>query len=59
MQYRKLWLGLVMVIGLSFAVLGYYGYEIYIQAPPIPQKVITEDGAVLFTGDDIRDGQNV
>ena len=59
MQYRKLWLGLVLVIGLSFAVLGYYGYQIYIQAPPIPQRVVTDDGALLFTGDDILDGQNV
>jgi nitric oxide reductase subunit B len=43
----------------SFAVLGYYGYEIYHKAPPIPDKVVTSDGTVLFTGQDIRDGQNV
>jgi nitric oxide reductase subunit B len=43
----------------SFAVLGYYGVEIYRQAPPIPEKVVTEDGTVLFTGQDIKDGQNV
>lgn len=59
MQYTKLWLGLIGVIVLSFAVLGYYGREIYRQAPPIPERVVTTDGVVLFTGQEIRDGQNV
>jgi nitric oxide reductase subunit B len=44
---------------ISFAVLGYYGIEIYRQAPPIPDKVVTTGGQVLFTGQDIKDGQNV
>jgi nitric oxide reductase subunit B len=43
----------------SFAVLGYYGVEIYRQAPPVPDKVVTTGGKVLFTGQDIKDGQNV
>src|SRR5690606_23075876 len=43
----------------SFAVLGYYGTEIYRLAPPIPDQVTTDDGQVVFTGDQIRDGQNV
>jgi nitric oxide reductase subunit B len=43
----------------SFAVLGYFGREIYREAPPIPDRVLTDDGEVLFTGQDIRDGQNV
>jgi nitric oxide reductase subunit B len=59
MQYAKLWLGLIGVIVLSFAVLGYYGGEIYRQAPPIPERVVTTDRVVLFTGQDIKDGQNV
>lgn len=59
MQYRKLWIGFGLVIVLSFAVLGYYGGEIYRQAPPVPEKVITTDGTVIFTGQEIRDGQNV
>ncbi len=59
MGYGKLWFGLWVVIGVSFAVLGYYGREIYRQAPPIPEQVVTEQGDVLFTGQDIRDGQNV
>lgn len=56
---KKLWIGFAFVVGISFAILLYYGYEIYQQAPPVPEKVITTDGIVLFTGQDIKDGQNV
>lgn len=60
MGYRKLWLGLWAVIVLSFAVLGYYGREIYRQAPPVPEAVVVHPaGDTLFVGQDIRDGQNV
>ena len=59
MSTRKLWLGFITIMTLSFAVLLYYGREIYRQAPPIPDKVITADGKLLFTGQDIKDGQNV
>ena len=58
-SYRKLWLGLFCVIGLSFLGLAYFGSEIYRQAPPIPARVVTAGGEVLFTGQDIKDGQNV
>ena len=47
-----------MVI-ISFSVLGYFGYEIYQNAPSIPEKVVASDGTLLFTGQDIKDGQNV
>src|SRR6266581_6496237 len=59
MRYAKLWVGLSVVIITSFAVLGYFGREIYRQAPPIPERVVTTEGVVLFTGQDIKDGQNV
>jgi len=58
-SYKKLWLSLATVITLSFVVLGYFGWEIYRTAPPIPARVVTPDGTVLFTGADIQDGQNV
>ena len=58
-SYKKLWLSLISVMVLSFLVLGYYGTEIYRQAPPVPKRVVTTDGTVLFTGQDIKDGQNV
>jgi nitric oxide reductase subunit B len=59
MQYARLWTGFLVVVVASFAVLGYFGVEIYQQAPPVPERVVTTDGRVLFTGQDIRDGQNV
>ncbi len=59
MHYAKLWLGLGLVAVMSFSVLGYYGREIYHQAPPIPERVVTPDGAVVFSKQDILDGQNV
>jgi len=58
-RYLKLWLALAAVLVVSFTVLGYFGAEIYRKAPPIPDRVVTEAGQVLFTGQDIRDGQNV
>jgi nitric oxide reductase subunit B len=58
-NYRKLWAWLIGVMVASFLVLGYYGWEIYRVAPPIPERVVTTDGRVLFTGQDIKDGQNV
>ncbi|MCF8371684.1 MAG: nitric-oxide reductase large subunit [Bacteroidales bacterium] len=59
MNTRKLWIGLIVVMAVSFGVLGYYGFEIYRDAPPIPEKVVAPDGKVLFTSQDIKDGQNV
>jgi nitric oxide reductase subunit B len=56
---RKLWLALGSLLVLSFAVLLLMGGEIYRQAPPIPDAVISEDGTVLYTGDDIRNGRRV
>lgn len=59
MNYKRLWLGFGCVVVLSFCVLGYYGAELYRQAPPVPDRVVTPDGQVIFTGQDIKDGQNV
>lgn len=59
MKHRRLWIAFLAIMTGSFAVLGYYGFEIYRKAPPIPEKVITADGQTLFTRQDIQDGQNV
>lgn len=59
MEERRLWVALAIVLMGSFAVLGFFGREIYQEAPPIPERVVSESGRVLFTGQDIRDGQNV
>ncbi|MBS0340044.1 MAG: nitric-oxide reductase large subunit [Proteobacteria bacterium] len=49
------WLGLIFV--LSFGALGYLGWQIYLAAPPIPTQVVTADGDLLYTGDQIQLGQ--
>lgn len=59
MQYKKLWIVLALVFFGSFAVLGYYGGEIYQTMPPIPEKIATEDGATVYTKQDIQEGQNI
>ena len=59
MTPKKLWLALAAVIIGSFAVLGFYGVEIFREMPPFPNKVVTENGETLFEGQDIKDGQNV
>jgi nitric oxide reductase subunit B len=59
MKTYKLWFGFIAVIVIAYSVLLFYGLEIYRQAPPIPEKVVTESGQVLFTGQDIKDGQNI
>jgi nitric oxide reductase subunit B len=57
--YKKLWILFSLVVVISFLVLGYFGHEIYQKAPPVPDKVVTITGKVIFTGQDIKDGQNV
>ena len=41
--YKKLWFTLIGVLIVTFSLLGYYGAEVYRQAPPIPgrQRVVT------------------
>jgi len=59
METKKLWIIFISILIICFAVLGFFGYEIYLQRPPIPERVVTADGQLLFTGQNIRDGQNV
>jgi nitric oxide reductase subunit B len=59
MQYRKLWITLGVVVFSSFTILGIAGYKGIQSAPPIPEKVVTSTGTLLFTGEEIRNGQNV
>src|SRR3569833_3032114 len=54
---RRLWQCLAVVFVLSFGVLGWLGREIYLAAPPIPQRVIAEDGKALYDGTQIEEGQ--
>ena len=56
----KGWLQAVLVVMLAgFTVLGILAYRTYTAGAPVPVKVMTPDGELLFDGDDIMDGQQV
>ena len=56
---RKYWLGFVAVIVVGFSVLGWAGWRIYQQKPPIPDRVVSADGRVIIDRGEIAAGQNV
>ena len=56
---RKLWLGLAALLIVTFGVLLWAGGEIFRTAPPIPERVLTQDGAVVYTRGDIDEGRQV
>ncbi len=54
----KVWLQAAVVVFLvGFFVLGLLAYRTYTSDPPIPQRVVDPAGGVVFTSDDIREGQ--
>ncbi len=59
MNTKRLWTGFILVMLISFSILGYFGTEIYRKAPPVPEKVVTPDGTILMTAAEIKDGQNI
>jgi nitric oxide reductase subunit B len=56
---RRLWIFFGAVLVLSFSVLGWIGTRIYEEAPPIADRVVTTEGAVVCEPGDIAAGQNV
>ena len=56
---RKLWLGLTALLAASFATLLWVGGEIHRHAPPLPERVVSETGELLFTRSDIETGRTV
>lgn len=58
MPYYRLWWILVAVLTVTFGILGFYGSEIYRQAPPIPAQVVTTSGETLMTSEDVMRGQS-
>ena len=50
---RKLWAGLAVLLIASFAALLWVGSEIHRQAPPMPERVVSTDGSVVYTRQDI------
>jgi nitric oxide reductase subunit B len=56
---RGLWIGLVLVLVGGFTLLGWLGFQIYQEAPPLPERVVTTDGRVLIGRGEVSRGQNV
>lgn len=56
---KKLWIALGVVLVGTFTILGLFGREVYRQAPPIPERVVTESGVELMSKDQILRGQRV
>ena len=56
---KRLWLALALLLSTGFGVLLWMGGEIYRHQPPVPEKVVTQSGQVLFTRDDIQTGRTV
>ena len=56
---KKLWLFLAFLLFVSFGVLIWSGNQIYQQAPPMPEKVLTSDGQLLYSRAEIEKGRQV
>ena len=48
-----------LVILFGFTVLGFLAFRTYETGPPIADKVMSQDGKLLFTGDDVIAGQKL
>ena len=56
---RKLWIGLISLLVVAFAVLLIMGGEIYRKAPPVPERVVANGGDAVYTRADIELGRQV
>jgi nitric oxide reductase subunit B len=56
----KGWVQAVALVSIfGFTVLGFMAARTYQAEPPIPGRVVSESGTELFTGEDVRSGQEV
>ena len=56
----KGWIQAVVLVSIfGFTVLGFMAARTYQADPPIPDRVVSASGEVLFTGEDVRGGQEV
>src|SRR5215510_4951487 len=51
--------GAILTYLIGFSILGILAYLVYQEQPPIPERVVTEDGKTVFTRNDMLDGMNV
>jgi nitric oxide reductase subunit B len=56
----KAWVQVALLVFLvGFFILGLLAYRTYQAKPPVPEKVLNPAGQVLYTGEDVADGQRV
>ena len=56
---KRFWYAFGLVLVLSFGVLLWVGSKIYQQAPPLPDRVVTTSGHVIFDRGQVSRGQDV
>lgn len=56
---KRLWIAFILVVALSFGVLGWSGVKIYQEKPPIPERVVTSEGATVVPSGEVEAGQQV
>jgi nitric oxide reductase subunit B len=56
---KKFWMAFILVVVISFSILGWAGFKIYQEKPPIPSSVVTTEGATVISEGDILAGQGV
>jgi nitric oxide reductase subunit B len=56
---KRYWIAFTIVVLVGFMVLGWAGWRIYQEKPPIPEAVITSDGKIIIASNEISKGQNV
>jgi len=50
---KRLWIYFGTLLVLSFSALLWTGSKIYREAPPMPEKVLSENGSIIYTLEDI------
>ncbi|MGV8930949.1 MAG: nitric-oxide reductase large subunit [Luteimonas sp.] len=56
---RRLWWGLAALLFVSFSIMLWLGRDIHQTAPPLPSKVVSQSGQVLYTKADLETGRQV
>ncbi len=56
---RRLWLTLAGLLVVSFSILLLAGQQIFRAAPPVPERVVSERGDLIYTRADIETGRQV
>ena len=55
----RLWAGLAALLAVTFGVLLWMGRELYVQAPPMPERIASADGTILYARSDLDTGREV